>query len=142
MSLLQQREGAPEHLLPFQHLWKPELQLHNVAGLKLAVAAGHDIKGNSLTLIERLVAIHLDFREVNEQILAVFLRNEAVALFRVEPLNSTFRHCTLFPFPQSGGPKQPRCMAYNAKPFFFGLCFIIRYLHLGNGQIGMIFLFL
>src|SRR3546814_6813733 len=54
-------------------------------------------EANSLIFFQRLEAVGLDFREVREQILAARFRgNEAVAFFRVEPLNNAGFH-TVFP---------------------------------------------
>ena len=58
----------------------------------LAILAGRDVKGDLVALVEGLEAIHLDLGEVHEQIVAILTRNEAVALVRIKPLNSTFSH--------------------------------------------------
>ena len=75
-----------------QHVMGFCLLLHNVAGLEFAILASSDVEGNCCSLVEGLESIHLNFGEVNEQIFAVFLRDETVALLRVEPFDSTFRH--------------------------------------------------
>lgn len=78
------------------------LELYDVARLLLAVLTLGYLEGDTSALIERLVAVHLDFREMHEQIFPVFLRNESVTLLSIEPLDSSFSHLGLFPFPVQG----------------------------------------
>jgi hypothetical protein len=47
---------------------------------------------NPLTLVERTVAVRLDGRVVDEDVLAAVYGDEAVALFVVEPLDRALRH--------------------------------------------------
>jgi hypothetical protein len=68
-----------------------QLDCADVACLLLTVLTAGDVKLNSSTLIEGLEAITLDLREVDEQIVSTFLRDETIALIRVEPLYCTFR---------------------------------------------------
>ena len=74
------------------HECKKDLQLHHIACLELAVLTRGHVEGNSLAFIERLEAVHLDLGKMNEKVFAILLGDEAIAFFRVEPLNSTFRH--------------------------------------------------
>lgn len=67
-------------------------QLNNICSLWSASAL-LNIEFNSLTLFQRLEAFTLDRREVHEYVLAVFTCDETVALFSVEPLDSSFVHC-------------------------------------------------
>ena len=69
-----------------------ELDLADVGSLELAVLAGGDVKLDSLALVQGLEAVHLNLGVVDEQIVAVLTRDEAVALVGVEPLNSTLSH--------------------------------------------------
>ena len=69
-----------------------ELSFHDVAGLQLAVLTGSDVERNGGPFVKSLEAVHLDLREMDEEILAISLGDEAVALLGVEPLNSTLRH--------------------------------------------------
>lgn len=50
-----------------------------------------DLKVHHSSLIQRAIAVALDGREMNEDILAAFAFDESVSLGRIEPLN-----CTLF----------------------------------------------
>ena len=77
-------------------VFQTELQLRDVGSLQLAVVARGDLELDRSALIERFVAVHLDFAPVDEQVLATLLGDEAVAFFRVEPLNSTLRHFKSF----------------------------------------------
>ena len=72
------------------------LGLADVGSLELAVLAGGDVKLDSLALVQSLEAVHLDLGVVDEQVVAVLARDEAVALVRVEPLNSTLCHVVPF----------------------------------------------
>ena len=72
------------------------LDLADGGSLELAVLAGRDLKLNSLALVESLEAIHLNLAVVNEQVVAALTGDEAVALVRIEPLNSTLSHVVPF----------------------------------------------
>src|SRR5690349_6563972 len=64
----------------------------NVLRLRALRALG-DVELDLLVLVEGLVALRLDRRVVNEDVVAaVLLRDEAEALLRVEPLNSALSH--------------------------------------------------
>ena len=80
------------------------LSFGHVARLELAVLASRDVELHSRSFVKRLEAVHLDFREMHEEIFAILLRDEAVALFRVEPLNSTF--AILNPLSYSPSPRR------------------------------------
>ena len=64
----------------------------DVRGLELAVLAGCDLELNGHALVQGLKAVHLNLGVVDEQVVAILARDEAVALVRVEPLNSTLCH--------------------------------------------------
>ena len=66
------------------------LEAGDVRSLQALGAAG-DFEFNRLSLIQRLVAVHLDGREVNEDIFAGLALDEPVSLAGIEPL-----HCSLF----------------------------------------------
>src|SRR5262245_6321259 len=53
----------------------------------LALPAGGDVELDTLTLVERLVAVALDVREVDEHIVALLPGNEAEALLSIEELH-------------------------------------------------------
>src|SRR3954451_2637718 len=55
----------------------------------LALPTGSDVELDTLTLVERLVAVALDVREVDEHIVALFPGDEAEALLSVEELHGT-----------------------------------------------------
>ena len=109
-----QKSPCAAHARAFSILFKKSggLETHHVACLELAVLAGGHIEGHSLALIEGLEAVHLDLREMHEQVFAVVLRDEAIALLGVKPLNSTFRILNpLFSPALSHGGNTARCMA-------------------------------
>ena len=68
------------------------LDLADGGSLKLAILARGDLELDGLALVEGLEAVHLDLAVMDEQIVAVLARDEAVALVGVEPLNSTLCH--------------------------------------------------
>src|SRR3954451_4480933 len=53
----------------------------------LALPAGSDVELDALTLVERLVAVALDVREVDENIVALLPGDETEALVSVEELH-------------------------------------------------------
>jgi hypothetical protein len=65
-----------------------ELEAYDVLRLK-AFGAFLDLKLDGLTLIQSLVAVGLNGRKVNENILAGLALNESVSLAGVEPLHSS-----------------------------------------------------
>ena len=69
-----------------------QLDLADVDRLLFAVVARGHLELDGLTLVEGLEAIALDLGEVDEHVVAALLRDEAVALVRVEPLDSTVSH--------------------------------------------------
>lgn len=73
-----------------------KLQLRHIARLEFAVVTLGDLKLHRGSLIKGLIAIHLNFRPMDKQILSAFLGDEAVAFFRVKPLHSTLRHFESF----------------------------------------------
>ena len=58
----------------------------HVGRLGLVVLAGALLERDCLTLVEGLKALALDLREVNEEIVAALVLDEAVTLFSAEPL--------------------------------------------------------
>jgi len=56
-----------------------------------------DLELDFLTFSKCLEAIHRDRREVDEDVLASFLLNEAIALGVIEPLYFPSGHCNLSP---------------------------------------------
>ena len=72
-----------------------ELRQADVYSAKLCavLGIGLGVKRYLLALTQRSEALYLDGREVNEHILAaLFIGNEAVAFFRIEPFYRTFIH--------------------------------------------------
>src|SRR5215218_9937838 len=63
-------------------------------GLRLrSLGAGADLEGHRLPLLQGLVALHVDCRVVDEDVLSAFIdRDEAEALLSVEPLDGPSRH--------------------------------------------------
>src|SRR5215204_3433933 len=61
----------------------------------LALLARADVELDPLTFLEGAVAVLLDCRVVDEDVVAVFALDEAVALLGVEPLHSSCRHSSL-----------------------------------------------
>src|SRR5690606_36864178 len=59
-----------------------------------ALAALADLELDRLTLVEGLVAGAFDVREVDEDVVAVGTRDEAVTLLCVEELDGSLGHCT------------------------------------------------
>src|SRR5215471_297772 len=76
-------------------LWRRGSDDSDVLGL-VPLPAGPDVELDCLTLIEGLVAIPLDVGEVDEHVVSVLTRDEAVALLGVEELHSSSSQCTLF----------------------------------------------
>ena len=68
------------------------LRLRHVASLELAILASRHVELHSLAFIEGLEAVHLDLREVDEEVFAIVLRDEPIAFLGVEPLHGTFCH--------------------------------------------------
>src|SRR5262245_957474 len=66
-----------------------------------------DFKLDALTVLQRLVAVHLDGREVDEDVLPPIDGNEAVALLAVEPLDGALCHGALPHFGGAGSCKPP-----------------------------------
>ena len=64
----------------------------DVGSLELAVLTSGDLELNGLALVQSLEAVHLNLGVVDEQVVAILARDEAVALVRIEPLNSTLSH--------------------------------------------------
>ena len=62
----------------------------------VALTTRHDVELDSLTLIEGLVTVPLNVGEVDEYVVSVLTRDEAVALLGVEELHSSSSQCTLF----------------------------------------------
>ena len=71
---------------------KQKLQLGHVGSLELAILPSGNLEGDLIAFIEGLETVHLNLREVNEQIVAILARDEAIALIGIKPLNSTFSH--------------------------------------------------
>jgi hypothetical protein len=95
-ALILKKEKAPlEILRRFGSVNRYLLNHGDGAGLFAFFAIG-DFKFNFVTFVERAVALALNFRIVNEKVGAIFVRDETIALFTVEPLDcalSTFCHC-------------------------------------------------
>src|SRR5918997_711139 len=66
----------------------------NVLSL-VALPARSDVELHGLAFVEGLVTLALDVREVHEHVVAVFTRDEAEALFRVEELHSACSQLSL-----------------------------------------------
>lgn len=58
----------------------------------VTLLAPADLELDGLTFVEALVAIALDSGEVNEDVITLLTRDEAVTLFSVEELNGTCCH--------------------------------------------------
>src|SRR5271169_6918555 len=68
----------------------------NLVGLRAPVAL-RDLELDPLSLFEGAVAIRLDSREVDEDVLATVDGDEAVSLVRVEPLDGALSHSKQLP---------------------------------------------
>ena len=68
----------------------------DLVGLRASVAL-RDLELDPLSLFEGAVAIRLDSREVDEDVLATVDGNEAVSLVRVEPLDGALSHSQQLP---------------------------------------------
>jgi hypothetical protein len=83
----------------------PTLEKHlHVDGLE-ALLPLRDLEAHRLTFVQCAEAIRLDLREMNEQILAVRLLDEAVPLFGAEPLDGSLSQPS-YP-PCSSGLRRP-----------------------------------
>src|SRR5437764_5584384 len=69
--------------------------LADLRGLATAVAASLDLELHPVTLDEGAEAVHLDCRVVNEDVRPAIGGDEAVPLFRVEPLDRADSHGVL-----------------------------------------------
>src|SRR5437764_15359358 len=69
-----------------------------------ALLALRDFELDALPVLERLVPVHLDRREVDEHVLPPVDRDEAVALLAVEPLHGALCHGALPHFDGAGLP--------------------------------------
>src|SRR4029079_727022 len=58
----------------------------------LALAAGCDVEFDALAFFEAAVAVALDCREVHEDVISAFARDEAEALLAVEPFHGACCH--------------------------------------------------
>jgi hypothetical protein len=56
------------------------------------LGALHDVKPDSLSFVQRLETIILDLLVVDENVLSIVNRDEAITLLGVEPLDFTFSH--------------------------------------------------
>ena len=84
-----------------QHVWgnlgkfPEDLSQANAFSLRTLVSSSN-FKDNLLALFENLVAVHVDSREVDENVLLVAVYgDEAVAFLSVEPFNGSSRHVFL-----------------------------------------------
>src|SRR5262245_46553837 len=84
---------------------KPLLQLPDVRRL-VALGALDDVELDTVTLGQAAESLRLNRGEVNENVLAVFLRDEAKTLGVVEPLHGTLAHLRCF---LSGSFGSSRC---------------------------------
>ena len=79
------------------------LEHAHLRGLALAVGTGRDHEFHLGVFVEALVAVALNLAEMDEQVFAVLLGDEAVTFFRAEPLNRTVplksESVRLLPFP-------------------------------------------
>src|ERR1700742_2153503 len=66
-----------------------------------------DLELDALTVFQRLVAVHLDRGEVDEDVLPPVDRDEAIALLAVEPLDGALCHGAL-PHFDGAGSADPR----------------------------------
>jgi len=72
------------------------LELADVARLQLAILTSGDVELDLLVLIEGLVALDLNLRPMDEQVVSILTGDETVAFVGVEPLN--FASCHFLPF--------------------------------------------
>src|SRR5450756_1327652 len=93
--------------------------LTDVARLHLAVLALSDVERDLLALVQGLEPLVLDLAEVNEQVVPILARDEAIALGRVEPLDGTFCHFTILFRPEGLLTKQRNHLPRTAD-FFCG----------------------
>ena len=77
-------------------VWSESADRHDLGGLQALVALG-DLELDGLTLVQGLVAVDLDLREVDEQVFTFFALDEAVPLLVAEP------------FDCSSGQRVPSC---------------------------------
>ena len=56
------------------------LCLRHVACLKLAVLTGRDVELHRSTFVKRLEAVHLDLREMHEEVFAILLRDDMLTI--------------------------------------------------------------
>ena len=102
-----QQEGRPAGAA-LRRAMSLRSQLADVDRLLLAVVALGDLELDGLALVEGLEALALDLGVVGEHVVAVLLRDEAVALVRVEPLDGTCSHADPSYPALEGQPKATR----------------------------------
>src|SRR5262245_2746338 len=73
----------------------------HLLGLRTLLALGN-LEFDARPVVERLVAVHLDRGEVDEDVLPTVNRDESVPLLAVEPLDGALCHCAL---PHSAVPR-------------------------------------
>src|SRR5258708_37118595 len=74
--------------------WRLRLRVIDVLGLQTFGSALY-LELYFASLLQRLVTVHLDRREVDKYVFAIGPLNEPIALGGVEPFHSTFfSHCT------------------------------------------------
>src|ERR1051325_9433745 len=80
-----------------------------------ALVIGRDFELNFLPFLQRLEALSLDHRIVDEHVGATFLLDESIPLLVVEPLHGTLCHCAITssrptPTQSNGNPKKRKAM--------------------------------
>src|SRR5690606_26431934 len=85
------RTGADRSRRPFPHYASWSADQSYPLGLR-TLRALRDLELHPLAVVERLVAIHLNGREVNEDVFAAVHGDEAVTLLAVEPFDRALCH--------------------------------------------------
>src|SRR5439155_22514078 len=88
---------------PFVRVPKGSLDCLDVRGLG-ALGPLYDLELHALALGQRLVAVHRDRREVDEDVLATLTLDEPVALLIREPLHGALRQTFLLQQHENDGP--------------------------------------
>lgn len=112
--MLHKKRGPPKWAPPKSP--KTLLELANVGSLELAVLTSRDVELDSLALVQRLEAVHLDLGVVNEQVVPILAGDEAVALVRIEPLDSTLSHVVPFFLCPAGQKLRLRAIPVTIRP--------------------------
>src|SRR6516164_6846537 len=96
----------------------------HLVGLRAPVAL-RDLELDPLSLLEGAVAIRLDSREMDENVLATVDGDKAVSLVRVEPLDGALSHSKQLPnYARASSPALATAEPVDREPVRAAACFL------------------